>query len=171
MDRTGNRMLGIGKGLVAAYLNLSNTSIVAAIRNIASGESLRSLPSVSGSRLVVVETDVARTESIKRGIALLKLEQRVNTLYVVLANAGIAAVSSSLSKMSISDTQSFVDVNAYGQSKLFKAVAPLPQRSSSGAPGKFVYMSGPGRSFSAMNNIAPLLAYGASKALGHCLFK
>jgi len=164
-------MLGIGKGLVAAYLNSSNTTVVAAVRNIASAGTLRSLPGASASRLLVIEIDVASTNSIKRGIASLEHERKIDSLDVVLANAGSAAVSPALTEMGVSDIQPFVDVNVYGQLELFKAVAPLLRGSKSGAPGKFMYMSSLGGSLKAMNTVAPLAAYGASKALSNFFFK
>lgn len=164
-------MLGIGKGLVAAYLNSSNTTVVAAVRNIASADSLRSLPKASGSRLVVINVNVASADSIKRGITSMELEHKIDSLDVVLANAGIAAVSPGLSEIDVGDIQPFLNVNAYGQLELFKAVAPLLRRSSSGAPSKFMYMSSLGGSLTAMNTVAPLSAYGASKALGNFLFR
>ncbi|KAF3032464.1 hypothetical protein E8E12_002698 [Didymella heteroderae] len=162
---------GIGKGLVAAYLNSPNTTVVAAVRQTASAGSLHSLATASGSRLVVVEIDVASVDSIKRGIASLKLVHGIDSLDVVLANAGVAAVSPSLSKIDVSVIQPFVDVNAYGQLELFMAVAPLLRKARIGAPGKFMYMSSLGGSLTTMNTAAPLSAYGASKALGNFLFK
>jgi norsolorinic acid ketoreductase len=164
-------MSGIGKGLVAASLDSSNTTVVAAVRDFASAGSLRSLPKAAGSRLVVIEIDVASADSIKRGIASLELEHEINSLDVVLANAGIAAVSPGLIEMGGSEIQPFLDVNAYGQLELFKAVVPLLRRSKSDGPAKFMYMSSLGGSLNAMNNVAPLAAYGASKALGNFLFK
>ncbi|KAJ4398041.1 hypothetical protein N0V91_010506 [Didymella pomorum] len=131
---------GIGKGLVAAYLNSFNTTVVAAVRNIASADSLRSLPKASGSRLVVININVASADSIKRGITSMELEHKIDSLDVVLANAGIAAVSPGLSEIDVGDIQPFLNINAYGQLELFKAVAPLLRRSSSGAPSKFMYI-------------------------------
>ncbi|KAF3034349.1 hypothetical protein E8E11_001734 [Didymella keratinophila] len=162
---------GIGKGLVAAYLNSPNTTVMAAVRNTASADSLRSLPKAPGSHLIIIEINVASVDSIERGIASLQADRKIDRLDVVLANAGVAAVSPSLIGISIGDIQPFLDVNAYGQLELFKAVAPLLQRSSSDTPGKFMYMSSLGGSLTAMNTVAPLSAYGASKALGNYLFR
>jgi norsolorinic acid ketoreductase len=55
--------------------------------------SLRSLPKAACSRLVVIEVDVASVDSIKRGLALLGLEHKINSFDVVLADAGVAALS------------------------------------------------------------------------------
>lgn len=144
---------------------------MAAVRKTASAESLQSFPKASGSRLVVIEVDLASVDTIKYGIASLETEHDIDSLDVVLANAGIAAVSPSLTEAGVSDIQPFLDVNAYGQLELFKAVAPLLRKSKSDTRGKFMYMSSLGASLTTMNTVAPLSAYGASKALGNFLFK
>lgn len=78
-------------------------------------------------------------------------------------------MSSKLTDATISEIQNYIDVNAYGQLELYRAVASLLRNSGSNA--KFVYMSSAGGSLTSMSNIVPLAAYGASKALGNFLIK
>ncbi|KAJ4346139.1 hypothetical protein N0V95_005692 [Ascochyta clinopodiicola] len=133
--------------------------------------SLKTLPKASGSRLIMIEIEIASTKSIQRGISSLTTDHNIDSLDIVIANAGIANMSPELSKAGISDIQPFIDVNAYGQLELFQNVAPLLRKSRSKTKGKFMYMSSAAGSLTAMNNIVPLSAYGASKALGNFLFK
>jgi norsolorinic acid ketoreductase len=144
---------------------------VAAVRKIASAEPLQALPTSSGSRLIIIEFDVASADTIQRGIGSLNTEHGIDSLDVVLANAGIAAIRPSLIEAGAGIIQPFIDVNAYGQLNLFKAVASMLRHSESGTPGKFMYMSSAMGSMGNMYNIASLSAYGASKALGNFIFK
>ncbi|OAL54667.1 aflatoxin biosynthesis ketoreductase nor-1 [Pyrenochaeta sp. DS3sAY3a] len=161
---------GIGSGLVAAYLNLPSTTVVAAVRKTASAESLHLLPKALGSRLVVIEVDVASVDTIKHGIASLRSEHNIDSLDIVLANAGDASLSPKAAESEISDIQPFINVNAYGQLELYKAVAPL-LRASKSEKGRFMYMSSVAGSLTSMNTIVDLSAYGASKAFANFLFR
>ncbi|KAJ4311993.1 hypothetical protein N0V94_007675 [Neodidymelliopsis sp. IMI 364377] len=117
------------------------------------------------------EITMGSKESIKRGIAILGSEHNINSIDVVIANAGIAGMTTKLLDAEISEIQPYIDVNAYGQLELFRTVAPLLRNSKSSTGGKFMYMSSGAGSLTAMSNIAPLSAYGASKALGNFLFR
>jgi norsolorinic acid ketoreductase len=161
---------GIGKGLVAVYLANPNTMVIATSRDTSSANSLHSLPKAPGSRLIVVELDVASAESIKSGITSLTSEHSITSLDVVIANAAIASLThTKLVEVAIPEIQDYVNVNAYGQLELFRAVLPLLRKSEGKA--KFVYISSAGGSLTDMSNIIPVAPYGASKALGNFLFK
>jgi norsolorinic acid ketoreductase len=144
---------------------------VAAVRKFGSAESLKALPKSSASRLVIIEVDVASADNTQRGIGSLNTEHGIDSLDVVLANAGIAAVSPSLIEAGVGSIQPFIDVNAYGQLNLFRAVAPMLRHPEGGTRGKFMYMSSAMGSMGNMYYIASLSAYGASKALGNFFFK
>lgn len=163
--------MDIGNGLVTAYLQSPNTTVVAAVRNIASTDSLTSSLKSPGSRLVMIEIEVASVRSVNCGVAPLEFDHTIDRLDVVLANAGVAAVSPSLIRAGVNDIHSFLDVNAYGQLELSRAMAPLLRRTSSGSSGELMYMSSLGGSLTVMSTVAPLAAYGASKALGNFLFR
>lgn len=164
-------MAGIGKGLVAAYLNLPRTTVVAAVRSAASAGPLYTLPKASESRLVVIEIDVASVETIKRGIAFLEFEHSIVSLDIVLANAGNANLSPKIAEAESSDIQPFIDSNVYGQLELYKAVAPLLRNSSKETKPKFMYMSSAAGSLNAMSTILDLSAYGASKIMANFFFR
>ncbi|KAF2013934.1 aflatoxin biosynthesis ketoreductase nor-1 [Aaosphaeria arxii CBS 175.79] len=160
---------GIGKGLVAVHLASANTTVIATVRDPSSAENLHSLSKGSGSQLIIIKLDVSSAESIRSGIASLKSDHGISSIDVVVANAGIAGITPKLTEADSSEIQTYIDVNAYGQLELFKAVSPLLQQSKT--KGKFVYISSAGGSLTTMSNIVPLSAYGASKALGNFLFK
>ena len=110
-------------------------------------------------------------DSIHGGIASLIAEHSIDSLDVVIANAGIANMNLKLSETGILDIRTHIAVNAFGQLELFKAVAPLLRKSKSDVKAKFLYMSSHLGSLTDMNLFAPMSAYGASKALGNYLFK
>ena len=114
---------------------------------------------------------MASVDTIKRGVASLTSEHNIDSLDVVLANAGDASFSPKVFESEISDIQPFVDVNVYGQLELFKAVAPLLRESRSQAKAKFMYMSSIAGSLTAMSTAADMSAYGASKAFANFLFR
>ncbi|KAF2626069.1 hypothetical protein BU25DRAFT_449747 [Macroventuria anomochaeta] len=131
----------IGKDLVAAYLNNPDTIVVTAVRKAASTDSLHSLSRTYGTRIVVIKVDVASTDTITRVITSWKSEHNINSLDVVLTNAGNASLSPKLIESEVSDIQPFIDINAYGQLELFKAVAALLRESKSETKGKFMWLS------------------------------
>ncbi|KAH7344289.1 hypothetical protein BKA66DRAFT_434337 [Pyrenochaeta sp. MPI-SDFR-AT-0127] len=164
---------GIGKGLVAKYLATPNSVVIATVRDPtdATSKSLENIPRETSSSLIVIGLDVSSSNSIHQAIETLKSTHNIHTLDVVIANAGIAGLNSQLTEASVSEIQEYIDINAFGQFELFKAVLPLLKASKSNDKGKFVYISSAGGSLTNMYNIVPLSAYGASKALGNFLFK
>jgi norsolorinic acid ketoreductase len=161
-------MTGIGNGLVTVYLANPNTTVIATLRDPLSAKYLHSLSKASGSRLIVIKLDILYTESITDGITSLVSEHGINSIDVVIANAGIYGMSPRLTEATMQDIQNYIDVNANGQLKLYQEVASLLRR---GSEAKYVYMSSPGGSLTSINDILPLAAYGASKALGNFFFK
>ncbi|KAF2794220.1 NAD(P)-binding protein [Melanomma pulvis-pyrius CBS 109.77] len=156
-------------GANRVYLANPNTTVIATVRDPLSAGSLHSLFKASGSRLVIIKLDVASTESIESGVVSLSSEHGINSLDVVIANAGIAGMTPKLAEAAISEIQDYINVNGYGQLELYKTVVPLLRKSESKA--KFVYISSAGGSLTNMSNVVPLAAYGASKALGNFFMK
>ncbi|CAN9143741.1 unnamed protein product [Alternaria alternata] len=162
---------GIGFGLVTLYLARPSTTVIATVRDPTSPSSkaLQSLPRSPASRLIVINLDLASTESVNVGIQSLTVKLNIHALDVVIANAGIAGTTPPLLSCTTADLQTYIDVNASGSLKLYKEVLPLLLKSK--AQPKFIYMSSAGGSLTSMSTIVPLAAYGASKALGNFLFK
>lgn len=162
---------GIGFGLVTLYLCRPSTTVIATVRDPTSPSSkaLQSLPRAPASRLIVINLDLASTESVNAGIQSLTAEHNIHALDVVIANAGLAGTTPPLISSTTADLQTYINVNAFGSLKLYKWVLPLLLKSK--AQPKFIYMSSAGGSLTSMSTIVPLAAYGASKALGNFLFK
>ncbi|CAN9206938.1 unnamed protein product [Alternaria alternata] len=162
---------GIGFGLLTLYLSRPSTTVIATVSDPAtpSSKALQCLPRASASRLIVINLDLASTESISTGSQSLTVEHNIHALDVVIANAGIAGTTPPLLSCTTADLQTYIDVNAFGSLKLYKEVLPLLLKSK--AQPKFIYMSSAGGSLTSMSTIVPLAAYGASKALGNFLFK
>jgi norsolorinic acid ketoreductase len=162
---------GIGFGLVTLYLARPSTTVIATVRDPTSPSSkaLQSLPRSPASRLIVINLDLASTESVNVGIQSLTVKLNIHALDVVIANAGIAGTTPPLLSCTTADLQTYIDVNAFGSLKLYKEVLPLLLKSK--AQPKFIYMSSAGGSLTSMSTMVPLAAYGASKALGNFLFK
>lgn len=166
----GNR--GNGNGLVAIYLSTPNTAVIAAVRDPANStaQALQSLPKAEESSLIVLQLDVSSTTSIKDGVVALSNEHDISAVDIVIANAGMAEMSDKLSVLPVSELQKQIDVNAWDNFELFKAVRPMLS-SNKDIKGKFVYISSTGGSLNTMHLGLPLPAYGASKALGNFIFK
>jgi hypothetical protein len=81
---------GIGRGLVEQYLVRDNTTVVAAVRNPQSAEAkeLSSLPTGTGSKLIVVKVDAGSDTDALEAVKSIKAED-VTSLDIVIANAGI----------------------------------------------------------------------------------
>jgi norsolorinic acid ketoreductase len=162
---------GIGFGLVTLYLARPSTTVIATVRDPSSPSSkaFQSLPRAPASRLIVINLDLASTESVSVGIQSLTVKFNIHALDVVIANAGIAGTTPPLLSCTTADLQTYIDVNAFGSLELYKGVLPLLLKSK--AQPKFIYMSSAGGSLTSMSTMVPLAAYGASKALGNFLFK
>lgn len=132
--------LGFGKALVEAYLSVPDTTVVATVRDVAKAEaSLSSLSKASGSRVIVMNMEMASAATITSGIETLKTTHNISALDIVIANAGLIAPTPSLAHASTSDIQTFIDVNTYGPFELCKAVLPLLR--AAGSKAQFVYVS------------------------------
>ena len=77
-----DRTQGLGRGLVSAYLARPNTTVIAAVRNIGAedSDSLRVLPSVSGSKVVLVTINATSdTDAIEAAEKLKRQESITST--------------------------------------------------------------------------------------------
>ncbi|KAK7534495.1 putative aflatoxin biosynthesis ketoreductase nor-1 [Phyllosticta citricarpa] len=159
---------GIGKGLTATYLARDNTTVIAAVRNVASADSLNDLPKGQGSSLVVVPLDSSDEQGPAKAVQLL-LSKGINHIDVVIANAGISDDSSPIATLSGSVIKQHVAVNAYGPLFLFQAVLPLLNQSKN---PKFVALGSPIGSIGNMESRPfQMSAYGISKAVLHYILR
>ncbi|KAK7542634.1 putative aflatoxin biosynthesis ketoreductase nor-1 [Phyllosticta citribraziliensis] len=159
---------GIGKGLTATYLSRDNTTVIAAVRNVASADSLNDLPKGQGSSLVIVPLDSSDEQAPAKAVQLL-LSKGITHIDVVIANAGISDDFSPIATLSGSVIKQHVEVNAYGPLFLFQAVLPLLNESKN---PKFVALGSPIGSIGNMESRPfQMSAYGISKAVLHYILR
>ena len=156
--------VGIGKGLVTAYLSQPQMVVIAAVRDPSHNtyQSLTQLPSAIGSRLVIIQLDVGSSVSIAQGVESLIITHNINHIDVVISNAGFGEVTGTLIDTPLSVLQDYINVNAYGPLELFKAALPLLRKAQN---PKFCIISSIGGSNNALNMMLPTAPYNASKLL------
>ncbi|KAI8676131.1 hypothetical protein LRP88_10844 [Fusarium phalaenopsidis] len=161
---------GLGKGLVAHYLGLPHTTVVAGVRDPAheTTQSLSQLPRGQGSRLVVEKIDAGSNESIHEAIRRITSSEDIQALDLVISNAGVGEITGPLTETSLELLQTYVQVNAYAPLELFKSTLSLLRKASH---PKFLVITSVGGSFQLMNTTLPTAAYGASKALANYFVK
>ncbi|KAM6529897.1 hypothetical protein FALCPG4_008022 [Fusarium falciforme] len=131
---------GIGRDLLKLYLNLPQTTAIAAVRNLAhpSVDDLRSLSVASGSRLIVVKIDSAFLEDPKGAVAVLRDEHGITQLDTVIANAGIGKDWSLVAQTDITEVEDHFKINSVGPFALYLATRSLLLAS---ANPKFIVLS------------------------------
>lgn len=163
-------LIGIGKGLVAHYLALPHTTVVAGVRDPAheTAQSLSELPHGEGSHLIVAKIEAGSNESIHEAIRIITSSEDIQALDLVISNAGVGEITGPLVETSLEVLQTYVQVNAYAPLGLFKSTLPLLQKA---AQPKFLVITSVVGSFQLMNTTLPTAAYGASKALANYFVK
>ena len=156
---------GIGKGLVASFLQRANSIVVACVRDPASSrESLECLPKAPGSVIVVLKVDCESVTDAAEMAHELQQVYRISHLDVVVANAAIAKNYGPCSTMQLEHLQNHMMINTYSMLLLFQAVRPLMEQAQNGIP-KFCFIGAPISTITRMEDCAraPLGAYGVSK--------
>ncbi|KAB8254370.1 hypothetical protein BDV32DRAFT_16194 [Aspergillus pseudonomiae] len=162
---------GIGKGLAAHYLGETDTTVIAAIRNVSeeNTKELRSLPKGSGSQLILVPLSLDIPSSAAEAIAEIQTQHHIEHIDIVLANAGICNHWGPVVDMTDEDVLSHFEVNTLGPLRLFRAIAPLLLNASQ---PKFVYTSTLLASLDEIERIPSMAtAYGMSKVAGNYLVR
>jgi norsolorinic acid ketoreductase len=149
-----------------------NTTVVAAVRNPQSAEAkeLSSLPTGTGSKLIVVKVDAGSDTDALEAVKSIKTEG-VTSLDIVIANAGIfdTAALVPVADVKIAQIQEHLEVNTVGPIRLFQATLPLLLKSSS---ARFILMSTGVATIGGADGIPlPIGAYGASKAAANFFVK
>jgi norsolorinic acid ketoreductase len=126
---------GIGKGLTTSLLQRPNTTVIAAVRDVArSTSTLESLPKAPGSKLIIIKLDSSSESDPKNAVAQLKSDHGITALDVIIANAGIAQSGTTVAETSVEALHDHFNVNTIGPILLFQAFKPLLQASKSGNP-------------------------------------
>ncbi|KAE8136876.1 hypothetical protein BDV38DRAFT_271735 [Aspergillus pseudotamarii] len=162
---------GANRGLTAHYLRGTDTSVIAAIRDVSAENTkeLRSLQKGPGSQLIPVSLSLDVPSSATDAIAEIQTQHHIEHIDIVLSNAGICNHWGPVADMTDADMLSHLEVNALGPLRLFRATAPLLQNASQ---PKFVYTSTLLASLDGIERLPSLAtAYGMSKVAGNYLVR
>lgn len=144
---------GIGKAFVEELLEKGATKVYAAARKIGS---LSELVAKSDGRIIPVELDVTKPETIK------KVADAHADISVLVNNAGIAAFEGVVAAKDIDPARAEMETNYFGVINMIRAFAPTLAANGGGA---IVNVS----SIAAYVSFPALGSYSASKAAVHSL--
>ncbi|KAK2017321.1 NAD(P)-binding protein [Colletotrichum eremochloae] len=155
---------GIGRGLIEQYLSRPNHTVIGSVRDskAPAAQELKSLPTAEGSKLVLVS--IESTSPIDPQQAVKDIEAAgIDHVDVVIANAGYSPTPAPPDVVDIQDLIDSLQINTVAPVRLFQAVKPLLEKSSS---PKWVSVSSAAASIANLevHNAAFVSAYGISKA-------
>jgi norsolorinic acid ketoreductase len=160
---------GIGKGLVSTFLQRSQTTVIAGVRDESSESSndLRKVVAARDSLLIVIKIDSLEHNDPATAVEILKTKYGIQHLDVVIANAGIASLFRRVLDSSPSSIQDHLATNAISPIVLLQATVTLLKNNRSKRP-RFIAISSAMASLSQMKgteDASPIGSpYGASKA-------
>lgn len=160
-------LVGLGRGLLEALSQRPNTTIIAGVRDLSSptSKSLFDLPAASNSRIIPIEISSTDDLSPSHAIQILQSTHGIESIDVVIANAGISNYYGQASETPLSEMRSHFEVNTIGVLTLYQATLPLLLKSPQPI---FVALSTGIASIGGMGELrVPATAYGASKAALH----
>ncbi|KAF2197575.1 NAD(P)-binding protein [Delitschia confertaspora ATCC 74209] len=155
---------GIGRALLEVFLGRANNTVIAAVRDptAAVSQGLKSIPAGQGSKIILVKIDSAVDLDAQKAVSELKSSHGVEKLDVVISNAGIGEVATTVSETPPESIRSHMDVNLIGTLTLFQAAEPLLRKSQE---PKFFTMSSNLASLGLMEYVpGPWFCYGVTKA-------
>ncbi len=144
---------GIGRALVEELLKSGVSRVYAAVRNAAT---LEELVAQSGGRVIPVEIDVTKPETIKQATA------NISNLDILINNAGVATFKGLVAADSTDFARAEMEVNYFGTLNMIRAFAPALAASGGGT---IVNMS----SIAGRVNFPVFGSYCAAKAAVHSL--
>lgn len=165
--------IGIGLGFLTQYVGRDNTTVIAALRSVGNQqEALSKFANVktgTNSTIVCVAIDVLNPSSAAAAMITLEKDFGINSLDLVIANAGISKAYTTTIDTSIQEFRDHWEVNTLGPLVLFQAAWPLLQRA---AQPKFVALSTVFATIGDMGSYQfPNVAYGQSKAAANFIIR
>lgn len=162
---------GLGKAIVAALLLREEAVVVAAVRdpNHGTATSLHEFPQSRTAKLLLVKIDASSSNDQKTAINELKNKHGVETLDVVIGNAGIIAGTPTVLESTAEGLMNHYQINAINTVLLYQAVRPSLLGSKN---PRFIVTSGSGGSIAQQDKIrVPLAEYGPSRAAVNWLIR
>ena len=144
---------GIGKAITETVLDQGAAKVYGAVRNVGS---LQELQDQYGERLVPIELDLTKPETIE---AAAKLATDVD---VVVNNAGVLRLADVLSDSAVEDLEFELNGNVFGLLRVARAFAPVLKANGGGA---FVQLN----SVVSIKSFSQFATYSASKAAAYSL--
>ncbi len=142
---------GIGKSIVETLLDRGAAKIYAAVRDPASAQPL---VDTFGDRIIPIEVDLTRPESIKAAA------EQASDCTIVINNAGILLTSSPFDESVFSNFEKEMNVNVLGLLHMARSFAPVLKENGGGA---FVQLN----SVASLRSFAAFSSYCASKAAAY----
>jgi norsolorinic acid ketoreductase len=159
-------MIGLGRGLVEAYLARPNNTVVAAVRDPtnSSSKSLDTLPKGPNSHLITVKIDSSSTTDPAAAVKTLKEQHGITAVDVLIPNAAIAGPMPWVHEAKPDDMLEHYSVNVVAVVTLFTAFRPLLLAAAS--PERKVKVIPISSSAGSIGNIIPFhnSVYGTTKA-------
>ncbi len=144
---------GIGRAIVESFLAHGAKKVYLAVRN---PESTTELAEKYGDKVVTLQADVSKTDSIAA------LAENAKDVDIVVNNAGILEVAGPLSDHAEEALDKELNVNVYGLIRVAKAFAPILEEKGQGA---FVQLN----SVASIKNFTDFTTYSASKAAAYSI--
>jgi norsolorinic acid ketoreductase len=189
---------GLGRALVEALLSQPANTVIAAVRDPRSPNSLSltEFPRAADTELITIKIDSTSDSDAYDAAQVLTSEHGVEKLDVVIANAGFGEIYGDLTTVKPEEVSRLVDVNGIGKQDMFtwtlrhwtvgtSASYAIRADFNSGPlrlfqgvrklfenspTGKFVLLGSPIASIGGMEKAPwPMFAYGASKTVAHYL--
>ncbi|KAI8633734.1 hypothetical protein F5Y19DRAFT_414764 [Xylariaceae sp. FL1651] len=121
---------GIGEGILKEYLAKPNHLVISANRdpNNAASQALLKYPTAENTKHILVKIDCDVPADPANAVKDLAA-QGIDHVDILIANAGIALLWTSVSEVKTEDIQKHMETNVYGFLRLFQAFLPLLKRS------------------------------------------
>ncbi|BCD95848.1 SDR family oxidoreductase [Marinagarivorans cellulosilyticus] len=142
---------GVGKAITEGLLDAGAKKVYTAVRNLSS---LEALQEKYGDRIVPVEFDLSRKETIDKAVDV------ATDVNLVVSNAGVVHLSSPLDDNALEGLKIQMEGNVYPLINLAQAFGPILKNNGGGA---FVQMN----SLASIKNFLPFTGYSASKAAAY----
>lgn len=161
---------GIGKGLLSAYIARPNTTVIAAVRDVA--KSTKDLSSVSVgkcSKLIFVKIDSTVDSDPAAAVKELETKHSITKVDILISNAGFMGLIAPTLQTPAQVVREQFEVNTIGPLNLIQAFFPLLEKSD--AP-KFLVLTSSIGSIGDMESLpVPFFGYGLSKAAANYLVR
>lgn len=154
---------GIGKGLLATYIARPNTTVIAAVRDVAkSTKDLSSVTVGKDSKLIIVKIDSTVDSDPASAVKELETKHSIIKVDILISNAGLMGPIAPTLQTPAQQVREQLEVNTIGPLNLIQAFFSLLEKSD--AP-KFLVLTSSLGSIGDMESLpVPFFGYGLSKA-------